>query len=597
MLRALLLTFALAGAVAYVPSAVVNVRAGTLGLLAVQTVLYLVVLAASFLPRLGYFPRALMMLAVVYALGVALLAVGGPFGTGALWLFSLPVLAGALLDLPAAVITLALNLVTLAGLWLGAASPVLAHSAWASFPAGTVPILVGNFLLLDTAAALSVAMLVRRLEDALFEERTTRAALDVEQRELVALNDLVSREMEDRLRADRVREALEDQLRQSQKMEAIGRLAGGVAHDFNNLLTAILGHVSLAQRGRDDPARLRRRLEEIERAASRASELTQQLLALGRKQVLQPHVIDLNECVREMQGLLLPLIGEDVELDVELAPRPLAVRADATQLQQVVMNLALNARDAMPRGGLLRIATAELAAGADRPPDVREGRLVSLVVSDTGVGMDAQTRQHAFEPFFTTKPRGQGTGLGLATVYGIVSQSEGTVTVETAPGKGAIFRILLPAAELPAPAPLRRAPAREAPGGRETILLVEDEDMLRTMTVEVLADLGYTVLEAESGRAALRRSAEAPTIHLVLSDVVMPEMGGREAWLQVSRQHPEARVLFMSGYTDDAIVRHGVREAEVSLLNKPFTPDELARRVRAVLDAPPASPAPLSQEA
>jgi signal transduction histidine kinase/ActR/RegA family two-component response regulator len=597
MLRALLLTFSLAGMVAYVPGAVLNVRAGTLGLLAVETILYLVVLAAFFLPRLGFGPRALMMLGAVYTLGVGLLVVGGPFGTGALWLFSVPVLAGALLDLPAAVITLLLNLVTLAGLWLAAGSPMMAPAGWASFPPGTVPILIGNFVLLDTAAALSVALLVRRLEEALFEERTTRGALDVERRELVALNELVSREMEDRVRADRVREALEDQLRQSQKMEAIGRLAGGVAHDFNNLLTAILGHVSLALRGRDDPVRLRRRLEEIERAGGRASELTQQLLALSRKQVLQPRVIDLNECVREMEGILVPLVGEDVELDVELAPGTLAVRADPTQLQQVIMNLAVNARDAMPSGGRLRIETSELAAGDDRPPDVREGRLVALVVSDNGIGMDAETRQHAFEPFFTTKRRGHGTGLGLATVYGIVTQSDGTVTLDSAPGKGATFRILLPGADQPLPAQAPRPPASEAPGGRETILLVEDEDLLRTMTVEVLGELGYTVLAAESGRAALRRSAEVDTIHLVLSDVVMPEMGGREAWLQVSRQHPEARVLFMSGYTDDAIVRHGVREAEVSLLNKPFTPDELARRVRAVLDGPPAAAGPLSQEA
>jgi signal transduction histidine kinase/ActR/RegA family two-component response regulator len=586
MLRALLLTFVLAGMVAYVPGAVVAVRSGTLGLLALETLLYLVVVLAYFLPRLSFATRALLVLAVVYTLGAALLALSGPFGTGALWLFSLPVLAGALLDLPAALVTLAVNLATLGGLWL-AGAPAMADTGLASLSPGGVPVLIANFMLLDTTAAVSVAMLVRRLEEALAEERAIRAAHDVERRELVALNDLVSREMQDRLQADRVRAALEDQLRQSQKMEAIGRLAGGLAHDFNNLLTAILGHVSLALRGRDDPARLRRRLLEIERASERASGLTQQLLAFSRKQVLQPRVVDLNASVRDMEGLLRQLIGKDVELAVDLAAGPLAVYADPTQLQQVVMNLAVNARDAMPLGGRLSIRTGELAASEARGPDVREGRLVSLVVSDTGVGMDAETRQHAFEPFFTTKAPGRGTGLGLATVYGIVTQSGGTVSVDTEPGQGATFRILLPAADQPAaaspPAPTR------VPGGRETILLVEDEDLLRTMTVEVLAELGYTVLEAESGRAALRRSAEASTIHLVLSDVVMPEMGGREAWLHVSREHPEARVLFMSGYTDDAVVRHGVREADVSLLNKPFTPDELARRVRDVLDAPPAA--------
>jgi len=595
MLRALLMTFVVAGVVAYVPSVLLALRDGHLGILAVDTVLFGAVLLAFFLPRLAFGTRALVMLAVVYALGTFLLVIVGPYGSGALWLFSLPVFAGALLGLRAAVATVGLNLLTLLALHLTGFTSALAGTGWTRFPPGTVPVLIANFLLLDTVAAVSVAVLVRRLEEALAEERATRTALDVERRELVGLNDLVSREMEERVNAERRRAALEDQLRQAQKMEAIGRLAGGVAHDFNNLLTAILGHVSLALRGRDDPPRLRRRLEEIERASERAAGLTQQLLAFSRKQVLQPRIVDLNEAVRDMQGILRRLIGEDVALVVRLASGPLAVRADATQLQQVVMNLAVNARAAMPRGGRLTIETSEVAEDAPRPAGAVAGRAYVLSVADTGVGMDAETLKRVFEPFFTTKPTGEGTGLGLATVYGIVTQSEGTVTVESVLGQGATFRIVLPAVEQPVPANTPR-PA-DAPGGPETVLVVEDEDLLRTLTVEVLSELGYTVLEAASGRAALRLSAEAAAIQLVLTDVVMPEMGGRDVWTQVSLQHPEARVLFMSGYTDDAVMRHGVHEAEVSLLNKPFTPNELARRVRDVLDARPAAAAPLSKEA
>jgi signal transduction histidine kinase len=421
MLRALLLTFLLAGLVAYVPSALLAVRTGHPGVLIADTVIYLAVVVAFFARRIGFAVRTLVMLAVVYTLGTFLLVAVGPFGSGTLWLFSFPVFAGALLGARAAVAGVALNVVTLLALQLAGEAAFLSGAGWTRFPRPVIPVLIVNFVLLGSAAAVSVAMLVGRLEQSADEERATRRALDADRRELVALNEVVSSEMEERLAAERQRALLEDQLRQAQKMEAIGRLAGGVAHDFNNLLTAILGHVSLALRGRDDPARLRRRLEEIERAAERAAGLTQQLLAFSRKQVLQPRVIDLNDAVRDMQGILRRLIGEDVELAVSLAPGPLAVHADPTQLQQVVMNLAVNARDAMPRGGRLAIETGREAGGGGARDHV------TLTVTDTGVGMDAGTRQRAFEPFFTTKPAGEGTGLGLATVYGIVTQSEGTV--------------------------------------------------------------------------------------------------------------------------------------------------------------------------
>jgi signal transduction histidine kinase/ActR/RegA family two-component response regulator len=584
-LRGLLLTLALAGLGAYVPAVVLALEAGQVMVAAVDTLLYAGVLLACFLPRLAFRMRALGLLAVVYLLGAFLLVKGGPLGSGTLWLFCLPVFAGVLLGTRAAVVSVCLNLATLTALfWLHSAE--LLGGSWAGFPAGALPLISAHFLLLDSAAAVSVSVLVSRVEKALAEEQASQATLVEERRELVALNSLVSREMQELVAAGVARAALEDQLRQAQKMEAIGRLAGGVAHDFNNLLTAILGHTALALRGVDEPDRLHRRLDEIQRAAQRAAALTQRLLAFSRKQVLQPRVISLNEAVRDMESMLRRLIGEDIEMVVRLEAGPLTVHADPVQLQQVLMNLVVNARDAMPRGGRLTLETGTIDSDAPRPADAPEGALVVLEVSDTGIGIDAETMKRIFEPFFTTKPPGEGTGLGLATVYGIITQSGGHVAVDSEAGKGATFRILLPEAPQPAEPLLRPLAEVPPPSGRETILLVEDEDLLRNMTTEVLQDLGYRVLDASSGRSALLVSAQPERIDLVLTDVVMPGMGGREVWEAVSRQHPESRVLYMSGYTDDAIVRHGVTAAEVTLLNKPFTPQELGQRVREVLDAP-----------
>jgi len=584
-LRGLLLTLALAGLGAYAPAVIMAARSGDAIGATVDTLLFAAVLLACFLPRLAFRTRAMGLLAVVYLMGAFLLVRGGPLGSGTLWLFCLPVFAGALLGTRAAVLSVGLNLATLVALYLLHSAGLLSGE-WARFPAAAMPWVVAHFVLLDSAAAVSVSVLVGRVERALAEEKMAQASLVEERRELVALNGLVSREMQELVAAEKAREALEDQLRQSQKMEAIGRLAGGVAHDFNNLLTAILGHAALALRGVDKPERLHRRLDEIQRAAQRAAALTQRLLAFSRKQVLQPRVISANEAVRDMEGMLRRLIGEDVELVVRLEASALTVHADPVQLQQVLMNLVVNARDAMPRGGRLTLETGSLDAEAPRPAGAPDGPLVVMEVSDTGVGIDAETMKRIFEPFFTTKPPGEGTGLGLATVYGIVTQSGGHVAVASQPGQGATFRVFLPEAPQPAESLLRPLVGQPAPSGRETVLLVEDEDLVRRMTTEVLQDLGYRVLDASSGRTALQVSARPGRIDLVLTDVVMPGMGGREVWEAVSRQHPESRVLYMSGYTDDAIVHHGVLDAEVSLINKPFTPQELGQRVRAVLDAP-----------
>ena len=384
------------------------------------------------------------------------------------------------------------------------------------------------------------------------------------------------------------RKRLEDHLRQSQKMEAIGRLAGGVAHDFNNLLTVISGRAQIELLRPELSGPSRRNIDLIAEAASRASTLTKQLLAFSRKQVLQPRVLDVDIVVARMEPLLRRLIGEDIDLVTATEPVLGRVRADPGQLEQIVLNLAVNARDAMPQGGRLTIETANVEldeAYARQQADVHSGPYVLLAVSDTGVGMDAETQAHLFEPFFTTKGVGEGTGLGLATVYGIVKQSGGHITAYSEVGRGTTIKIYLPrvdaASEVrgaePEPVVLRR--------GSETVLLVEDDEAVRELTREVLEMQGYTVLAvADAGEApgVLERSSRP--IHLLVTDVVMPRLSGRELTERLRSLRPGLRVLYISGYADTAVVHHGVLDPGTPFLQKPFTPDALLRSVRKVLD-------------
>src|SRR5919108_635499 len=383
---------------------------------------------------------------------------------------------------------------------------------------------------------------------------------------------------------------LEERLRQAQKMEAIGRLAGGVAHDFNNVLTAIFGYADLVAEELPARAPARKDLAEIRKAAERAAALTKQLLAFSRQQMLQPRVLNLNELVEDVDKMLRRLIGEDIDLRLALTPGVGNVRVDPGQLQQVIMNLVVNARDAMPTGGKLLLETdnAELSeqyAEAHQP--VVPGAYVLLAVSDTGIGMDTNTRARIFEPFFTTKEKGKGTGLGLSTVYGIVKQSGGYIWPYSEPGRGTTFKIYLPRVEGPAEGPVARGEGPRPSGGRETILLAEDDAILRPLTKGLLEKLGYQVLQAENAAQALAaaRAHRAP-IHLLVADVVMPGGSGRELAQQLAEIRPETRVLYVSGYTVDAIVHHGMLEPGLNFLQKPFNPDALARKVREVLDAP-----------
>jgi PAS domain S-box-containing protein len=384
---------------------------------------------------------------------------------------------------------------------------------------------------------------------------------------------------------------LEAQLLQAQKMDAVGRLAGGVAHDFNNLLTVISSYTELAIESLSPGDPLRTDMKEIRSAADRASRLTRQLLAFSRKQVMQPQVLDLNQVARDMERMLHRLIGEDVVLTLVSSADLGEVRADPGQIEQVIMNLALNARDAMHSGGSVVIRTADATVPADDHGALAPGEYVTVSVSDTGTGIDEETKSHLFEPFFTTKSTGHGTGLGLSTAYGIVKQSGGDIIVQSEVGAGSTFTMYLPRIPRSGAVTSRLTPiSNGAFGGSETILLVEDDAALRTMAKRVLVAAGYTVLEARSPTDAIDLSERHQgLLDLLLTDVVMPAMNGRAMAERIGESRPGLRVLFMSGYTDDDVVRRGVVTATAEFLQKPFTPEQLMRRVREVFDGTHAS--------
>lgn len=381
---------------------------------------------------------------------------------------------------------------------------------------------------------------------------------------------------------------LEDSLRQSQKMEAVGQLAGGVAHDFNNILTVIIGYGDfLASKiPRDDP--MFKDLEEIKKAAERASTLTHQLLAFSRKQILSPKVLNLNNVVGNMEKMLKRLIGEDIDMIFIPAKDLNKIWADQGQIEQVVMNIVVNARDAMPNGGKITVETANVELDeiyARTHDNVQKGPHAVLSISDTGIGMDEKTRSHIFEPFFTTKEVGKGTGLGLATVYGIVKQSGGNIWVYSEPGKGTTFKIYFPQISQDQEKSIRPEISNESLDGNETILLVEDESSLRDLAFAILVRRGYTVLEASNGEEAISAARKYHgTIHLMLTDVIMPLMNGRELADKLKPERPDMKIMYMSGYTDEAIIRHGVLDSMNAFIQKPFTPISLSKKVREILD-------------
>jgi signal transduction histidine kinase len=424
------------------------------------------------------------------------------------------------------------------------------------------------------------------------QERTAQLEEANQQLESLSQTNAHKRSVAEKERADAL-EALyntEKQLLQSQKLEAVGRLAGGISHDFNNLLTVILGYSDIMKRNLQEGHPLRRNVQEIVRASERAASLTRQLLAFSRKQVMQPKVFDLNTVVTDLEKMLRRMIGEDIELRASLQDELDHIKADPVQLEQVIMNLVVNARDAMPRGGKLSIETSNVyldEAYAREHVSVVPGDYVMLAISDTGCGMSEETRLHIFEPFFTTKEQGKGTGLGLSMVYGIVRQSGGNIWVYSEEGRGTTFKVYFPRVTAHAEEHKRTSGGLDGPRGSETILLVEDAELVRNLARQVLETAGYRVLVAANAEAAidLCEKINGDRIDLLLTDVVMPGMSGNEMSRILVAKQPDLPVLYMSGYTDEAIVQHGVLEAGINFLQKPFTPGALTSKVREVLDA------------
>ena len=424
-----------------------------------------------------------------------------------------------------------------------------------------------------------------RMDGSSFDVEVTAAPFDFEgcPGSIVFVRDITRRKQ-----AERAMQALEGQFRQAQKLEAVGRLAGGIAHDFNNLLMVIRSYTEMLQDRLPAEDGLRRNTQQVMKAADRAASLTQQMLAFSRKQVLSPRVLDLNAVVNETAKMLVRLIGEDIELLVGLADSLWAIRADPDQIVQVLMNLCVNARDAMPEGGTLTLATCNVTVGEDgleNCANIAPGDYVALSVTDNGTGISTDVQEQMFEPFFTTKDTGKGTGLGLSTVYGIVKQSGGFIWVDTELGRGTSFTIYLPreksASELNWPTQVEQCQQ-----GTETLLVVEDEQALRESMCEFLGGLGYTVHAADSGHQALSTAKERDSgIDLLLTDVVMPKMSGRELSQMLTREYPNLKTIFMSGYTDDTILRHGLGDAGIAFLQKPFSLSTLARKVRQMLGA------------
>jgi signal transduction histidine kinase/ActR/RegA family two-component response regulator len=399
----------------------------------------------------------------------------------------------------------------------------------------------------------------------------------------------IARDITERKRAEKEMAALQEQLTQSQKMEAVGRLAGGIAHDFNNLLTVIKGYTQLSLLDLKENNPLWENIQEIQKATERATNLTRQLLAFSRRQILDPKVLDLNSLLRDTEKMLRRMIGEDIELVTRLSEGLGRVKIDPGQIEQVILNLAVNARDAMPSGGKLTIETANAQSDegyALTHLGLTPGHYVRLSVSDTGVGMSREIQEKAFDPFFTTKEKGKGTGLGLSTVHGIVTQSGGKIWVYSDPGHGTTFKIYFPTIEGELDTLNGKNETDSSPRGSETVLLVEDEPSVRDLANRLLKQQGYRVLEAANGEEALRLAQETAgeRIHLLLTDVVLPQMSGKELADQLKTFRPDLKVLYTSGYTDFAVVHHGVLNSGTHFLQKPFSLKTLSQKVREALD-------------
>ncbi len=569
------------GGLVYIPSVYAAYHYRLRGVIVVDTIAIGLIIYLSFDRRGAFRLRAAVLAWVTYALGAWLMVSVGSISQIYLLAFSL--LATLLLGLRVGLWTVALNFVTMLGVgYFGFASPEMVEPHGLRGFASWVVVTL-NFFLVNVLLTLALGSVIRSLEAALERAVAAQRTLESDRQNLLEANRALSVKDENERK-------LEAQLRQAQKMDAVGRLAGGVAHDFNNMLSVILGNAALTLQGMavDDAHRVD--VEQIIEAGKRSSDLTNQLLAFARQQTIAPLVVDLNDTITNMLKMLRRLIGEDVELIWRPTAGAGRVKVDPSQIDQILANLAVNARDAIASVGTLILETRSVVLDQDfvsAHPGAEAGPFVLLAVTDNGAGMDKDTISRVFEPFFTTKAVGHGTGLGLATVYGIVKQNRGFITVYSELGQGTTFKIYLPQSTERLRRASRSDMTQTPPRGTETILLVEDEEALLRLGQKLLERLGYTVLAAGTAQTALALSANAGVIDVLVTDVIMPQMSGREVCKILQTDRPQLKCLFLSGYTADVIAHRGVLDDGVHFLQKPFTVDQLARKLRIVIDGEP----------
>ena len=589
LLLSILLISSILGFFVYIPSILLCIKEGLWFTGVVDTLIYFFVIMLFSLRSIPFRGRAVSFIAISYILGLVLLLTVGPFGGGPVWLFAFPIITVLLLGTRASITALAMNVSTIivTGILLSSGYMKWEYTAVNATEKWLVTSI--NFIFLNIVVTILAATILKELQALLEQRKDLIGLLQQQHNDLLKANEKLQSEIIEHRKTEKSKKNVEIQLYQAHKMESIGRLAGGVAHDYNNILSVILGYTELALEKVDPNDSLHGDLEEIYTAAKRSTDITHQLLAFARKQTIVPKVLDLNKALEGMLKMLRQLIGEDIDLAWHPRANLWPVRMDPSQIDQILANLCVNARDAIADVGKVTIETGKVKfdpAYCDDHAGFVPGEFVLLAVSDNGSGMDKETLDNLFEPFFTTKGMGAGTGLGLSTVYGIVKQNDGFINVYSEPGKGTTFRIYLPRHAGEAEEIAGESTAEFPEGRGETVLLVEDDGSILKLGERILKSLGYTVLSANSTAEATRLAEEhAGEIELLITDVVMPEMNGRELSEQLHLLYPKLKTVFMSGYTANVIAHRGVLEEGVFFMPKPFSKKDMAGKVREALES------------